>query len=102
MRIHVTMSLAAFVGFALWNTSLVFGKDCDYAAGNFPAGFPVQLIEVPTQGGHTTAAVRKPPGKGPFPAAIYLHGTLQPKEAQRSWHIRCEIRPARDSLPPVM
>ena len=38
---------------------------------------PAQVLSVPTRDGHkATAVVRKPPGKGPFPAVIYLHGTL--------------------------
>jgi dienelactone hydrolase len=40
---------------------------------------PIQVIEpVAKDGQKTTAAVRKPPGNGPFPAVIFFHGGLTP------------------------
>ncbi len=40
---------------------------------------PITIIEpVARDGQKTTAVVRKPPGKGPFPAVVFLHGGLTP------------------------
>jgi dipeptidyl aminopeptidase/acylaminoacyl peptidase len=45
---------------------------------------PAEVIAVPTLDGHqATAVVRKPPGRGPFPAVIYLHGGLEPQPVSR-------------------
>lgn len=39
---------------------------------------PLRQVTVKARDGYTTVAVlRKPPGKGPFPAVVYLHGTLE-------------------------
>lgn len=39
---------------------------------------PVELLTAAARDGHeVTAVMRKPPGKGPFPAVIYLHGGLE-------------------------
>ncbi|MDO8545471.1 MAG: dienelactone hydrolase family protein [Opitutaceae bacterium] len=38
---------------------------------------PLEVIEVPTPDKNTAiAVVRKPPGKGPFPAIVFLHGGM--------------------------
>ena len=40
---------------------------------------PIRRVELVSRTGHASfALVRKPPGKGPFPAIIYFHGTLGP------------------------
>lgn len=40
---------------------------------------PAEAISISAAAGHkVTAVVRKPPGKGPFPAIIFLHGGLKP------------------------
>jgi acetyl esterase/lipase len=40
---------------------------------------PVEVVAIPVPDGpKTPAVVRKPPGKGPFPAIIHLHGGLEP------------------------
>ena len=45
---------------------------------------PVEVIEVPTRDKQkATAAVRKPPGKGPFPAVVLLHAGMGRKELER-------------------
>ncbi len=49
---------------------------------------PLEIITAPTSDKRTaTAVVRKPPGKGPFPAMIYLHGgwKKQPVETLKRW-----------------
>lgn len=44
---------------------------------------PVKVISAATQDGHqATAVVRKPPGKGPFPAIVFLHGGLNQLDVQ--------------------
>src|ERR1041384_5887197 len=41
---------------------------------------PLETIEVPAAEGHKVLGVlRKPPGPGPFPALVHLHGTLDIK-----------------------
>ena len=38
---------------------------------------PVRALEVPIRGSYrTTIVVRTPPGKGPFPVVVHLHGGL--------------------------
>jgi acetyl esterase/lipase len=87
MRNSAMVSRVAFAGFAVWCSSLALGQAKITRPEVSESACPVQVIEVPTQEGrHTTAAVRKPPGKGPFPAAIYLHGTLQPRETKTLVH----------------
>jgi dipeptidyl aminopeptidase/acylaminoacyl peptidase len=45
---------------------------------------PAEVLAVPTRDGHqATAVVRKPPGQGPFPALIHLHGGLESSTADR-------------------
>jgi len=45
---------------------------------------PLEVIEAPTRDKHkATAVVRKPPGKGPFPAVILLHAGMGRKELER-------------------
>src|SRR5687768_12789459 len=87
MRSSLLMTWAVIACFDLRSSSPVLGKDEILRPEVSQEACPVQVIEVPTDGGrHTVAAVRKPPGKGPFPAAVYLHGTLQPKESKTLVH----------------
>ncbi len=45
---------------------------------------PLEVITPPTRDGQrATAVVRKPPGKGPFPAVILLHAGMGRKELER-------------------
>jgi acetyl esterase/lipase len=45
---------------------------------------PVEVLSVAVPGAPaTTAVVRKPPGTGPFPALIHLHGGLEPWPQRR-------------------
>jgi len=49
---------------------------------------PLEVLNAPTSDQRTaTAVVRKPPGKGPFPALVYLHGGFrkQPDETLKKW-----------------
>jgi dipeptidyl aminopeptidase/acylaminoacyl peptidase len=40
---------------------------------------PVRVVSIPGKAGNTvTAVIRQPPGKGPFPAMVLLHGGLSP------------------------
>ena len=42
---------------------------------------PVEELSAHTQDGHEAIGVlRKPPGQGPFPAVVYIHGGLDPVE----------------------
>jgi len=87
MKNSVTIFMAAFAGFAMGNQSQATAQVKVMRPEVSVETCPVQVIEVPTQDGkHATVAVRKPPGKGPFPAAIYLHGTLESKEANKLSH----------------
>ncbi|MDQ3622023.1 MAG: dienelactone hydrolase family protein [Verrucomicrobiota bacterium] len=45
---------------------------------------PVEVIEASTRDKQTASAVvRKPPGKGPFPAIVFLHGGLNQRNVDR-------------------
>ncbi len=45
---------------------------------------PVEVIEASARDKQTvTAVVRKPPGKGPFPAIVFLHGGLNQRNVSR-------------------
>ncbi len=49
---------------------------------------PLETIEIPAAEGHKVLGVlRKPPGPGPFPALVHLHGTLDIKslESLQAW-----------------
>ncbi len=74
MRIYVVAALTAFAflscssahGQAKATRPEVSGKAC-----------PLEVISVPTPDKQkATAVVRKPSGKGPFPAIVFLHGGL--------------------------
>src|SRR5262245_56079101 len=40
---------------------------------------PVKIISIPGKTGNVvTAVIRQPPGSGPFPAMVLLHGGLRP------------------------
>jgi dienelactone hydrolase len=44
---------------------------------------PAEVIEAPTPDGKkASAVVRKPPGKGPFPAVVFLHGGLDQRDVK--------------------
>jgi acetyl esterase/lipase len=44
---------------------------------------PLEVMSTPTSDKRTaTAVVRKPPGKGPFPAMIYLHGGFRKQKVE--------------------
>jgi dipeptidyl aminopeptidase/acylaminoacyl peptidase len=45
---------------------------------------PAKVIEAPTRDGQkATAVVRKPTGRGPFPAVVFLHGGLNRRNVDR-------------------
>src|SRR5262245_50179770 len=44
---------------------------------------PLQVVSIPGRDGdEVTAVVRQPPGSGPFPAIVLLHGGLSPYSLQ--------------------
>src|SRR5215469_5838500 len=44
---------------------------------------PVKVVSIPGRAGNTvTAVVRQPPGPGPFPAIVLLHGGLRPYKVE--------------------
>ena len=44
---------------------------------------PPQVISAPTSDGQkATAVIRQPPGKGPFPAVVFLHGGLNQQDVK--------------------
>src|SRR5580765_1230889 len=48
------------------------------------AACPAEIISVTTPDGNkATAVVRQPPGPGPFPAIVFLHGGLNQRNVDR-------------------
>jgi acetyl esterase/lipase len=73
---------AAFAAAVLVTLSRVSGAE-DPASATFPqvseAACPVKVVSIPGKAGNeVTAVVRQPPGNGPFPAILLLHGGLSP------------------------
>lgn len=74
MRINVVTALAAF---AFLSSSSAFGQPKATRPEVSEKACPLEVISVLTPDKHkATAVVRKPPGKGPFPAVVFLHGGL--------------------------
>jgi len=45
---------------------------------------PIEILSATSRDGQpATAVVRRPPGKGPFPAVVFLHGGLVPRSIQQ-------------------
>ncbi len=74
MKGYVVAALAAL---ASLTDSFAHGQDKVTRPEVSEKACPLDVISVPTPGKHkATAVVRKPPGKGPFPAVVFLHGGL--------------------------
>jgi len=78
------LSPSTFVVLSLLTASLASGQ----GAITFPqvseAAAPCQTVEVPMPEGHqATFVMRKPPGEGPFPVLIHLHGGLGSRQTQK-------------------
>lgn len=83
MRFHQPILLALTLAGSL-GVSLSLGQTPITRPVIFEAACPMEVITVTTRDKQrATAVVRKPPGKGPFPALIYLHGGLQPVNVER-------------------
>ena len=75
-------SLAALATGLLLTLSRLSGAE-DSAKARYPqvseAACPVNVVSVPGKAGNeVSAVVRQPPGNGPFPAIVLLHGGLSP------------------------
>lgn len=76
--------IPAFAAIVLLNISLSRGETMITKPVISEEACPVEVISAPTSDQKTaTAVVRKPPGKGPFPALVYLHGGLEPRSAAK-------------------
>src|SRR5262245_49002498 len=72
----------AMVGYLLLPVFVVAAAD-EAAKGTYPqvsdAACPLKVVSIPGKAGNeVTAVVRQPPGSGPFPAIVLLHGGLSP------------------------
>jgi acetyl esterase/lipase len=84
-RLLKVLGLRRIVACAICGT-LAFGTAIvaeEPAKATYPqvseAACPVKIVSIPGRAGNdVTAVVREPPGKGPFPAIILLHGGLVP------------------------
>lgn len=72
MRSSIATVLAVVV---LSSCSLAFGQAKLTRPEVSETACPLEVISISTPDNHeTTAVVRRPPGKGPFPAVVYFHG----------------------------
>jgi dienelactone hydrolase len=72
------VSIAVLFAVALFSTQSNAQTEVTYPAIEETV-CPIEVIEpVASDGQRTIAAVRVPPGKGPFPAVIFFHGGLTP------------------------
>jgi dipeptidyl aminopeptidase/acylaminoacyl peptidase len=75
-------TLPALAALALSSASLSFGQTAVTRPVVSEEACPVEVLTAKARDGRqATAVVRKPPGKGLFPALIYLHGGLEPRPA---------------------
>ncbi len=78
-------ALAAVAAVGFVSGSLAYGQAEVTQPTVSEKACPLHVIEAPTQDKQkATAVVRKPPGKGPFPAVIHLHGGLGTNSAEKS------------------
>ena len=81
MKCYATAALAAI---AFLSGTLAFGQPKVTRPEVSEKTCPLEVIEAPTRDKQkATAVVRKPPGKGPFPAVILLHAGMGRKELER-------------------
>jgi len=77
-------AVAALATFALVSITSAYGQDKVTRPEVSEKACPLEVIEAPTRDKRkATAVVRKPPGKGPFPAVILLHAGMGRKELER-------------------
>ncbi len=99
-------AVAALAAALFWGGPCAYGQAKVTRPEVSEEACPVEVIEAPTRDKHrATAAVRKPPGKGPFPAVVLLHAGMGGRNGRgarrvRRW-IRCTARKARGSWPPA-
>jgi dipeptidyl aminopeptidase/acylaminoacyl peptidase len=80
--------LAGCTGFPFAGTAAAAEPADPVAKVTYPqvaeSACPIQVVSVPgTAGNEVTAIVRQPPGNGPFPAIVLLHGGLSPYPVAR-------------------
>ncbi len=81
MRHH---AIAALRALACLSGSLAYGQDEVTWPAISQRTCPVEVIGMPTRDEHIAmAVVRKPPGEGPFPAIVFLHGGLNQRNVNR-------------------
>lgn len=74
----------AFAAFTCLSNASVYGQATATRLEVSETACPLEVISVPTPDNHKAAAVvRKPPGKGPNPAIVFLHGGLGQQGAKR-------------------
>jgi acetyl esterase/lipase len=81
MRHYAAPALAAF---AFLGGPSSFGQVAVTRPAVSEEACPIEVISVEARDGHkATALVRKPPGNGPFPAIVFLHGGLNQRNVER-------------------
>src|SRR4051812_49173353 len=81
MRHHVVQALAVLASLGGTSSSGQTGVTRPVVSEE---ACPANIIEAPTRDGQkATAVVRKPTGRGPFPAVVFLHGGLNRRNVDR-------------------
>jgi acetyl esterase/lipase len=69
---------AMVAGIAIFTAALARGEDQITRPEVSESASPVEVVSIPVPNAPATPAViRKPPGEGPFPAIVHLHGGLE-------------------------
>jgi len=70
--------ILALAALGLFQTALARGEDKITRPQISESACPIEVVSIPVPSAPATPAViRKPPGNGPFPALIHLHGGLE-------------------------
>ena len=81
MRDMIQIRIAAAIAVAV--CAISFSRATDAADATFPhvseKACPAEIVAL----GTASAVVRKPPGSGPFPAVVFLHGGLNQRNVDR-------------------
>jgi acetyl esterase/lipase len=82
MRYNLTIATLALVAGTCGE--LIYGQEQVTVPLVSESACPAEIVTVSTTDQHQAAAVvRKPPGKGPFPAIVFLHGGLNERNVSR-------------------
>jgi len=81
LQVHVPLALATWLAIA--SSGVAAEPDEQSGAVTYPRvsedACPAEIVTIPGKAGNeVTIVVRQPPGSGPFPAIVLLHGGLSP------------------------